>query len=163
MTPCLVRTKYHTTFKIFRHQCELWVCAMCVCIHRVIHLLVYSQVCEENWWIGTVWLHILHGVPLVDTELVGWDPALVVADPGQKQAAWVVVMAASHLACFVERLEGWPEADSERWGVTVERLYRGQKDRNTLWKTEVKFGQNMTSWEQNNLNSGEALTIGTEQ
>lgn len=114
MTPCLACTKYHTTFQIFRHQCELRICAMCICIRQVIHLLLYSQVCEENWWVGTVRLHILHGVPLVDTELVGWDPALVVADPGQKQAAWVVVMAAGHLACFVEWLEGWPEADSER-------------------------------------------------
>ena len=51
----------------------------------------------------------------------------------------------------------------ERSGVTVERLYQGQKDRNTLWKTEVKFGQNMTGWEQNNWKSGKALTIGTEQ
>lgn len=51
-------------------------------------------------------LDVLHGVPLVDAELVGCDPALVVADPGQKQAARVVVMAASHLTRFVERLEG---------------------------------------------------------
>lgn len=87
---------------------------VCVHIYVVIPFLHYSQVCEENRWIGTVRLDVLHGVPLVDTELVGGDPALVVADPGQEQAAWVVVMTASHLARFVERLEGWPEADSER-------------------------------------------------
>lgn len=82
-----------------------------VCVHVVI---LYSQVCEENGWVGTVRLDVLHGVPLIDTELVGWDSALVVADPGQEQAAWVVVMATSHLASFVERLEGWPVADSEK-------------------------------------------------
>lgn len=72
-------------------------------------ILIYSQVCEEDGWIGTVRFDILHGVPFVDTQLAGWDSALVVADPGQEQAAWVVVVAASHLASFVERLEGWPE------------------------------------------------------
>lgn len=75
---------------------------------------LYLQICEENRRVGTVWLDVLHGVPLVDTELVRCDPALVVADPGQKQAAWVVVMAASHLARFVEWLEGWPETDIDR-------------------------------------------------
>lgn len=79
-----------------------------------VFLLLYSQVCEENWWIGAVWLDILHGVPLVHAELVGWDPALVVADPGQEQAAWVVIMAASHLACFVKRLQGWPDSGKNR-------------------------------------------------
>lgn len=74
--------------------------------------LLYSQVCEEDGRIGTVRLDILHGVPFVDTDLVGRDPALVVADPGQEQATWVVVVAASHLTSFVERLEGWPEVDS---------------------------------------------------
>lgn len=47
-------------------------------------------------------LDILHGVPLIYTQLVGGDLALVVADPGQEEAAWVVVMAASHLAGFVQ-------------------------------------------------------------
>lgn len=51
-------------------------------------------------------LDVLHGIPLIDAELVGGDPALVVADPGQKQAARVVVMAASHLTGFVQRLQG---------------------------------------------------------
>lgn len=64
-------------------------------------------------------LHVLQSVPLVDTELVGGDPALVVADPGQKQAAWVVVVAAGHLACFVERLKGRPEPKGT--GITLER------------------------------------------
>lgn len=50
-------------------------------------------------------LHVLHGVPLVDAVLVGRDPALVVADPGQKQAAGVVVMATGHLAGFMEGLQ----------------------------------------------------------
>lgn len=72
-------------------------------------ILLYSQVCEEDGWIGTVRFDILHGVPFVDTQLAGWDSALVVADPGQEQAAWVVVVAASHLASFVEWLQGWPE------------------------------------------------------
>ena len=76
---------------------------MCV---PVVTLLLYSQVCEEDGRIGTVRLDILHGVPFIDAELVGGDPALVVADPGQKQAAWVVVMAASYLTGFVQGLQG---------------------------------------------------------
>lgn len=68
--------------------------------------LLYSQVSEKHGGLGTVRLHVLQGVPLVDAELVGRDPALVVADPGQKQAAWVVVVAAGHLARFVQRLKG---------------------------------------------------------
>ncbi|TNN36841.1 hypothetical protein EYF80_052993 [Liparis tanakae] len=63
-------------------------------------------VCEENGRIGAVRLDVLHGVPLVDADLVGRDAALVVADPGQEQAARVVVVAAGHVARFVERLEG---------------------------------------------------------
>lgn len=78
----------------------------CVCFDVVSPALVYSQVCEKHGRLGTVRLHILQGIPLVDAELVGRDPALVVADPGQKQAAWVVVVAAGHLARFVERLKG---------------------------------------------------------
>lgn len=81
----------------------MWVHSWCV----------YSQVCEEDGRIGTVRLDVLHGVPLVDAGLVGGHPALVVADPGQEQAAWVVVVAAGHIARFVERLEGGPEAHSE--------------------------------------------------
>lgn len=80
-------------------------------------MYVYSQVGEKDGWIGTVGLHILHGVPFVDTELTGRDPALVVADPGQEQAAWVVVMAASHLAGFVERLQGRPGSHKETRNV----------------------------------------------
>lgn len=76
-------------------------------------LLFHSQVCEEDGGIGTIWLHILHGVPFVDAELAGGHSALVVADPSQEQAAWVVVMATSHLAGFVERLQGGP-GDRER-------------------------------------------------
>lgn len=77
------------------------------------HEYVYSQVGEKDGWTGTVGLDILHSVPFVDTELTGWDPALVVADPGQEQAAWVVVMAASHLAGFVEWLQGRPGSHKE--------------------------------------------------
>lgn len=105
---------------------------------------VYSQVCEEDGWIGTVRLHVLHGVPLVDTELVGCHPALVVADPGQKEAAWVVVMATSHLAGLVERLEGWPEADSEREEDSHIRGCLEGEETNLFRKTEVKFRLYMT-------------------
>lgn len=70
--------------------------------------LGYLHVREENWRVGTVWLHVLHGVPLVDAGLVGGDPALIVADPGEEQAAWKVVMTTGHLAGFMEWLEGWP-------------------------------------------------------
>lgn len=63
---------------------------------------VYLQVCEGNRRVCAVRLDVLHGVPLIYAQLVGGDLALVVADPGQEQAAWVVVMAACHLAGFVE-------------------------------------------------------------
>lgn len=58
-------------------------------------------------------LHVLHGVPLVDVCLVGGDPALIVANPGEEQAAWEIVMASGHLACFMERLERRPESGHE--------------------------------------------------
>lgn len=58
-------------------------------------------------------LDVLHGVPLVDAQLIRGDPTLVVADPGHKQAAWVMVMAASNLTCFVEGLQCRPAADGE--------------------------------------------------
>ena len=45
---------------------------------------------------------ILHGVPLIDADLVGGDPALIVADPGEEQAAREVVMTTSHVTRFVE-------------------------------------------------------------
>lgn len=46
-------------------------------------------------------LQVLHGVPLIDERLIGRDPALVVADPGEEQAAWEVVVTAGHLAGFM--------------------------------------------------------------
>lgn len=59
-------------------------------------------------------LHILHGVPLVDARLVGADPALIVADPGEEQASREVVVTTSHLAGFMEGLEGRPASKSLR-------------------------------------------------
>lgn len=53
-------------------------------------------------------LQVLHGVPLVDERLVGGDPALIVADPGEKQAAREVVVTAGHLAGFMEGLQRRP-------------------------------------------------------
>lgn len=47
-------------------------------------------------------LHILHGVPLIDAHLVRGDPALIVADPGEEQTTWVVVVTTGHLACFMK-------------------------------------------------------------
>lgn len=76
---------------------------------------LHSQVSEEDWGVGAVRLHVLHGVPLVDADLVGGDAALVVADPGQEQGARVVVVAAGNLAGFVQRLQGRPEAH-RCWG-----------------------------------------------
>lgn len=114
---CLEPPPPTSILPIFHHECEMWLCI--VCAHVV---TLYSQVCKENRWVGTVRLDVLHGVPLVDTGLVGWDSALVVADPGQEQAAWVVVMATSHFACFVERLKGWPEADNMKEQHLLERL-----------------------------------------
>lgn len=70
--------------------------------------LVHSHVSEEDGRVGAVGLDVLHGVPLVDADLVGGDLALVVADPGQEQTAGEVVMATSHLTRLVERLQGRP-------------------------------------------------------
>lgn len=53
-------------------------------------------------------LQILHGVPLVDERLVGGDPALIVADPCEEQAAREVVVTAGHLAGFMEGLQRRP-------------------------------------------------------
>lgn len=69
-------------------------------------VLGYLHIREEHGRIRAVRLHVLHGVPLVDAYLVGGDPALVVADPGEKQAAGEVVVTASHFARFVKRLKG---------------------------------------------------------
>lgn len=60
-------------------------------------------------------MDVLHGVPLVDADLVRGDLALVVADPGQEQTAGVVVVTAGHLTRLVERLQGRPG------GAQVER------------------------------------------
>lgn len=53
-------------------------------------------------------LQVLHGVPLVNECLVGGDPALIVADPGEEQAAREVVVTAGHLAGFMEGLQRRP-------------------------------------------------------
>lgn len=119
-----------------------------------------SHVCEENRWVGTVRLDILHGIPFVDTELVRCDPALVVADPGQKQAARVVVMAASHLACFVEWLEGWPEADIEREEDShLTGCLEDKKTRNTAEKLKWNLDWRLLCSSQPFI-SGKAKTMG---
>lgn len=59
-------------------------------------------------------LHVLHGIPFVDAELAGGDPALVVADPGQEQAPRVIIVAARHLARLVQRLQGRPGGNRRR-------------------------------------------------
>lgn len=74
----------------------------------------HSHIREEHGRIGAVWLHVLHGVPLVDAYLVWGDPALIVADPGEEQAAWEVVVTTSHLASLMEWLEGRPAGDGGR-------------------------------------------------
>lgn len=71
----------------------------------------HLHVREEDGWIGTVWLHVLHGIPLVDSCLVRGDPTLIVADPSEEQAAWEVVVTTSHLTSFMEWLEGWPVSE----------------------------------------------------
>lgn len=53
-------------------------------------------------------LQVLHGVPLVDQRLVGGDPALIVADPGEEQAAREVVVTPGHVAGFMEGLQRRP-------------------------------------------------------
>lgn len=53
-------------------------------------------------------LQVLHGIPLVDEGLVGGDPALIVADPGEEQAAREVVVTPGHLAGFMEGLQRRP-------------------------------------------------------
>jgi len=53
-------------------------------------------------------LDVLHGVPLVDPDLVRGHAALVVADPRQEQAAREVVMATGHLGRLVQRLQCRP-------------------------------------------------------
>lgn len=53
-------------------------------------------------------LQVLHGVPLVDERLVRGDPALIVADPGEEQAAREVVVTAGHFAGFMEGLQCRP-------------------------------------------------------
>lgn len=78
---------------------------VCVCVRLTV---VYSHVGEEDGRVGAVGLDVLHGVPLVDADLVGGDLALVVADPGQEQTAGVVVVTAGHLTRLVERLQGRP-------------------------------------------------------
>lgn len=67
-------------------------------------------------------LHILHGVPFVDARLVRGDPALIVANPGEEQAAWEVVVTASHLTCLMERLEGRPVGVENENGDKRERV-----------------------------------------
>lgn len=118
-------------------------CASLLCFVMSISdmVILYSQVCEENGWVGTMWLDVLHGVPLIDTELVGWDSALVVADPGQEQAAWIVVMTTSHLTCFVERLKGRPEAHGDKknktglsFEVVSKEKWQKKTCRQTTWR-----------------------------
>lgn len=75
---------------------------------------LHLHIGEEHRGIGTVRLHVLHGVPLIDERLVGGDPALIVADPGEEQAARVVVVTPSHLARFMERLEGRPASERRK-------------------------------------------------
>lgn len=53
-------------------------------------------------------LDILHGIPFVDRRLVRVDMALIVTDPGEEEAAWVVVVDPSHFAGFVKALQGGP-------------------------------------------------------
>lgn len=93
--------------------------------------LGYLHVREENWRVGTVWLHVLHGVPLVDAGLVGGDPALIVADPGEEQAAWKVVMTTGHLAGFMEWLEGWPVRKKTKKKKNMTSKWNGKKQKPT--------------------------------
>lgn len=46
-------------------------------------------------------LDILHGIPLVDRRLVGVDMALIVTDPREEEAPWVVIVAPCYLASFM--------------------------------------------------------------
>lgn len=46
-------------------------------------------------------LHVLHGIPLVDAVLLRGDMGLVVTNPRQKEASWVVIMAPGYLTSFV--------------------------------------------------------------
>lgn len=75
-------------------------------LHHNRAVLGYLHIREEHGRIGAVRLHVLHGVPLVDAYLVGGDPALVVADPGEEQAAGEVVVTTSHFTRLVKRLKG---------------------------------------------------------
>lgn len=93
----------------------------------------YLHIREEHGRIGTVWLHILHGVPLIDAYLVGGDPALIVADPGEEQAAWEVVVTTSHLARFMEWLEGWPTTE---WVGGEKKRMRYKKETNNGYQDE---------------------------
>lgn len=42
-------------------------------------------------------LHILHSIPLIDRGLVRVDVALIVTDPREEEAPWVVIVASCHL------------------------------------------------------------------
>lgn len=100
--------------------------------------VVYSHVGEEDGRVGAVGLDVLHGVPLVDADLVGGDLALVVADPGQEQTAGEVVMATSHLTRLVERLQSRPGRGSgEKWRGGERR---GEKWRGGEWREMERGG-----------------------
>lgn len=39
----------------------------------------------------------MHSIPLIDRGLVGVDVALIVTDPREEEAPWVVIVASGHL------------------------------------------------------------------
>ena len=92
------------------------------------HVLLH--VGEEDRGVGAVGEDVLHGIPLVDAELIGGEATLVVADPGQEQAAWVVVVTAGHVAGLVERLQRRPDTQRD----TRTGRERVQRDGEETWR-----------------------------
>lgn len=69
----------------------------CVCVRACEHL----QVGKQHRWVRSVGLHVLHGIPLIDAVLVRGYTGLVVTNPCQKEASWVVIMAPGYLTCLM--------------------------------------------------------------
>lgn len=136
--------------RCYGHDSPPQVCFCCCCINSMAHnqsfLILHpfsthvthmmyqnSHIREEHRWVCAVGLHILHGVPLVDAGLIWGHPALVVTHPGQKEAAWEVVMTAGHFTGLMKRLQGRPERKRSFHIKTWHHIRFGRIPKLFLW------------------------------
>lgn len=76
------------------------------------------HICEEGGRVGPVGLDILHGIPLVDRRLVRVDVALIVTDPREEEAPWIVVVAPCHFTSLMQTLQSRPSKGTTLVGLS---------------------------------------------